>query len=103
MIASELDPDKPFIFEVPSLFTSEECDQWIKRIRSAGTELATINKRRGSQVDSQIRNNRRVIFDDYEWANTLFQRVKEQVPQEIHGMELAGINERLRCYDRSNV
>ena len=99
MIASELDLEKPFIFELPAVFTAAECADWITRIQSAGTELATINTKRGSQVDSQIRNNRRVIFDDPEWASVLFERVKDQVPQTIHDMSLAGINERLRCYE----
>jgi len=99
MIAAELDLERPLIFELPAVFTAAECADWIARIQSAGTELATINTKRGSQVDSQIRNNRRVIFDDHEWANTLFERVKDQVPQTIHDMSVAGVNERLRCYE----
>jgi hypothetical protein len=42
-----------------------------------GTEAATINSVRGAEVDSQIRNNRRLIIDDNEWAGILFDRVKE--------------------------
>lgn len=99
MIAAELDLEKPLIVELPAVFTAAECADWIARIQSAGTEVATINTKRGNQVDSQIRNNRRVIFDDSEWANTLFERVKDQVPQTIHDMSLAGVNERLRCYE----
>jgi prolyl 4-hydroxylase len=64
-----------------------------------GTEAATINSVRGAEVDSQIRNNRRLIIDDNEWAGILFDRVKESVPPEIHEMSLAGVNERLRCYE----
>jgi predicted 2-oxoglutarate/Fe(II)-dependent dioxygenase YbiX len=99
MIPFELDLEKPLIFELPAVFTAAECDRWIERIQSAGTELATINTKHGNEVDSQIRNNRRVIFDDPEWAHELFERVKDQVPQEIHEMSLAGVNERLRCYE----
>ena len=99
MIADELDLGKPLIFELPAVFTAAECADWIARIQSAGTELAPINTRQGSQVESQIRNNRRVIFDDPEWANALFERVKDQVPPEIHDMSLVGVNERLRCYE----
>jgi hypothetical protein len=99
MIAAQLDLGKPFIFEIPNILTETECDQWIDRIRSTGTEPAPINTARGVEIDAQIRNNRRVIFDDVEWANDLFDRVKDHVPQEIHGMILAGANERLRCYE----
>lgn len=99
MIADELDLQKPLILELPAVFTAAECADWIRRIQSAGTELATINTNRGSQVESQILNNRRVIFDDPDGANQLFEKVKDQVPQTIHDMSLAGVNERLRCYE----
>ena len=99
MIESELDLTKPFIFELDTVLTPEECRRWIARIQTIGTEAATINTARGTAVDSQIRNNRRVIIDDWEWAKILFERVEENVPHEIHGMKLAGVNERLRCYE----
>jgi len=99
MLAEQLDLGKPFIFEIPNILTETECNQWIGRIRSTGTEPAPINTVRGVEINAQIRNNRRVIFDDAEWANDLFNRVKGRVPQEIHGMILAGVNERLRCYE----
>jgi prolyl 4-hydroxylase len=85
MIATQLDLKKPLIFEIPNILTEAECHQWIDRIRSTGTEPATINATRGAEVDAQIRNNRRVIFDDAELANDLFDRVKDHIPQEIHG------------------
>jgi hypothetical protein len=75
MIAEQLDMGKPLIFEIPNILTEAECHQWIDRIRSTGTEPAPINTTRGAQIDAQIRNNRRVIFDDAEWANDLFDRV----------------------------
>jgi len=99
MIASQLDMGKPFICEIPNILTEAECHQWIDRIRSTGTEPAPINTTRGALIDAQIRNNRRVIFDDVECANDLFDRVKDRVPQEIRGMILAGVNERIRCYE----
>jgi prolyl 4-hydroxylase len=99
MIAEQLDMGKPLIFEIPDILNEMECAQWIDRIRSTGTEPAPINTTRGTKIEPQIRNNRRVIFDDHEWANDLFVRVKEHIPQEIHGMILVGINERLRCYE----
>jgi prolyl 4-hydroxylase len=99
MIAEQLDMRKPLIFEIPGILNETECAQWIDRIRSTGTEPATINTIRGAKIEPQIRNNRRVIFDDADRANDLFDRVKERVPQEIHGMILEGVNERIRCYE----
>lgn len=99
MIASQLDMQKPLIFEVPDILSAHECELWINRIQRAGPEPAPINMTRGNAIDTQIRNNRRVIFDNAEWAKDLFERIKTHVPQEIHEMELIGINERLRCYE----
>lgn len=70
MIAEQLDLKKPLIFEVPNILNETECDRWIGRIRSTGTEPAPINTTRGVEIDAQIRNNRRVIFDDTESDNS---------------------------------
>ena len=99
MIVSELDLTRPYIFEILDVLSAAECRNWIDRIQSIGTEAATINSARGVEVDSQIRNNRRLIIDDHEWARILFERVKDDVPPEIHGLALVGVNERLRCYE----
>jgi prolyl 4-hydroxylase len=52
---------------------------------------------------SDLRNNRRAILDDREWANLLFDRVKENVPHSINNssirMKLVGLNERFRGYE----
>ena len=99
MIATQPDFDKPLIILIPDILTAEGCEKWIARIKAAGPELAPINTARGVMIDSQIRNNRRVMFDDPEEANKLLEQVKGRVPEEIHGMKLSGVNERLRCYE----
>src|SRR5262245_25520494 len=99
MISNRLDMTKPLIFEIPDVLEAAECVEWIERIRAAGTEPAPINTTRGSVINAQMRNNRRVMFDDTEWATILFNRLRNAVPDEIHGMFLVGINERLRCYE----
>src|SRR5689334_1548619 len=99
MIADQLDFRRPLIMLIPDVLTAAECARWIAKIKAEGPELAPINTARGVIIDSQIRNNRRVMFDDPDEANFLFERVKEKVPQEIHGMQLSGVNERLRCYE----
>jgi len=99
MVASQLDLKQPLILLVPDILSPEECAKWIARIKAMGPEAAPINTSRGPRVVSQIRNNRRVMFDDHQAANTLFEQVKGHVPKTIHGMDLAGVNERLRCYE----
>jgi prolyl 4-hydroxylase len=99
MVVANLDLTKPLIKTVPDILSAEECAQWIERIKSAGPEAATINTARGPRIDSGARNNRRVMLDDLEAARELFVRVKAHAPQEIRGMVLSGVNERLRCYE----
>jgi len=94
-----LDREKPYIVLIPDVLTPEECATWIAKIKALGPEAAPINTSRGTRIETRIRNNRRVMFDDTEGAASLFERVKERVPQEIHDMVLTGVNERLRCYE----
>lgn len=93
-----LDHEKPYIITVPNVLTPEECRRLIDRIDAQGPTIATINTRRGVRVKPSVRNNERVIFDDPVLANLLLDRAQSYIPDEIHGMNLCGANERLRCY-----
>jgi hypothetical protein len=95
----DLDLQRPLILLIPDILTPQECEDWIGVIKSKGTEPAPINTPRGATIVSHVRNNRRAMFDDPERANQLFERVKDTVPRNIHGMDLVGVNERLRCYE----
>jgi|SRR5215471_21802963 len=99
MVASQLDLERPLILLIPNILRMEECEEWIDMIKAKGPEPAPINTARGVRVVSEFRNNRRVMFDDPGRANELFERVRSAVPQNIHRMELVGVNERLRCYE----
>jgi prolyl 4-hydroxylase len=99
MSSSLFDYSAPLILTIPRLLTSEECSSWINRIKDAGTEPAPINTIGGQVVKAQVRSNRRVMFDDRNWAEILFDRVRTEAPPRIHGMQLCGVNERLRCYE----
>jgi hypothetical protein len=94
----DVDHKQPYIIKVQGLLTPDECKALIDKIESLGPEVATIDTQSGAAVRTDVRNNDRVIFDDEELARTLLDRVRGRVPKEIHGMSLAGINERFRCY-----
>ncbi|HEY6328637.1 MAG TPA: 2OG-Fe(II) oxygenase [Blastocatellia bacterium] len=99
MVAAQIDSSKPLIKTLPGILNADECLGWIDRIKAMGPEAAPINTFGGPKIDSRIRNNRRVMFDDPEAARGLFDRVKDQAPAEIRNMRLSGINERLGCYE----
>jgi prolyl 4-hydroxylase len=99
MSSSPFDFTTPLILTVLDVLTAEECKYWINRIKVGRTEPAPINTSRGQAVNTQVRSNRRVMFDDQDWAQILFDRIKQEAPLRIHGMQLSGVNERLRCYE----
>jgi predicted 2-oxoglutarate/Fe(II)-dependent dioxygenase YbiX len=94
----EIDHKQPYILKVQGVLTPEECAAFIAKIESLGPEVATINTQHGAAVRTDVRNNDRVMFDDDKLAQTLLNRVRGKVPEEIHGMTLVGLNERFRCY-----
>ena len=69
--------------------------------RITGYSAATINTNKGFERRPYVRNNERVIVDDFEIAKNLWQRVAENIPQVLQGRQALGLNERFRfyCYD----
>lgn len=94
----DVDSDKPYIIQVHSAFNSDECDELIKRIESLEPKVATINTYSGAEVNRDVRNNDRVIFEDRALADRVLERIGDRAPREIHGASLVGANERFRCY-----
>ncbi len=99
MIVTQLDLTKPLIQTVTKLLTTKECSEWIDKIKASGTDFAPINTKDGVKIDNDVRNNKRVIFDDFELANKLYNKIKDFAPKQIHDMRFVGVNERLRCYE----
>lgn len=93
-----LDDNQPYIIKVRDVMSPDECQQLIAKIESLNPKVATVNTRYGTAVDQRIRNNDRVIFDDQTLADTILARIRDRVPETIHGMVLVGANERFRCY-----
>ena len=98
MMASLLDLTKPLHLVADDILSPAECAALIQRIEAAGPALAPITTGRGPVVDTETRNNSRVMFDDPELGALLFERVRAHAPEEAMGMRLTGANERLRCY-----
>lgn len=98
MYHRSLDLSHPLVWTVDDVLTRGECDALIERIEAAGPEPATVSMLRGPVLRPEIRNNHRVILDDPELAALLFDRVRDHLPARLSAMDLAGANERLRCY-----
>ena len=89
-------PDR--LLTVDGFFSPEECAQQIARSEGEGYEAATISTRGGAVMNTEIRNNDRLIADDPELAAMLWQRIQPFVPSPLFDREAIGLNERLRYY-----
>ncbi len=93
-----LDLSAPLVWTIPDVLTAAECATYIARIEDLGPTEAPISTSRGFVMAPDIRNNKRVMFDDHALAADLFSRVKSAIPQTLCNMRPVGANERFRCY-----
>lgn len=93
-----LDHSKPLAFTLDSVLTPAECASLVDRIETLGPTAAPITTSRGFVMRPDIRNNERVMFDDFALAKDLFDRIVPHVPAPLCNIQPVGANERFRCY-----
>jgi prolyl 4-hydroxylase len=93
-----LDLSAPIAWTVPDVLDAAACAAVVARIDALGPEAAPITTPGGFEMRPDIRNNRRVIFDDVELAALLYARVAAALPDPLCAMRPVGANERFRCY-----
>ncbi|MDB5341566.1 MAG: hypothetical protein JWN70_7185 [Planctomycetaceae bacterium] len=89
---------KDMIFVIDEFISPEECQQFIARSEEIGYDEATITTRSGPMMRKDIRNNTRVMFDDLELADRLFDRAKPYLVPTRSSRQPIGFNERFRFY-----
>ena len=99
MYAGHLDLTHPLVWTVDDALEPSGCDAYIAKMRAGDAEIAPIvGPHGGAEIDLEVRNNTRVMWDDAEEANALLARVASRVPRSLSGMTLCGANPRLRLY-----
>ena len=73
------------VFTVDNVLTSKECQDYIHLSESEGYDLATIQAINGPEINTEIRNNDRLIYDSNEVAEFLCRRSKKFLPESIDG------------------
>ena len=86
------------VYVVPDLLTPEECREFIVLTEAQGYAAAPITTVSGFAMRPDIRNNTRVIVDDVERAEILWQRSRDEIPSFFRGRQAIGLNERFRFY-----
>ena len=89
----------PFAGTVDDVLAARECAALVARIEALGPETALINRGARQELDTRIRDNDRVIFDDHALAEQLFWPLASVVPATWKtGARVVGLNERFRGY-----
>jgi predicted 2-oxoglutarate/Fe(II)-dependent dioxygenase YbiX len=86
------------IYTLPNVLSPEECAQYIALTEAKVYEPAPISTYGGFEMAPEIRNNTRVIVDDFEIATNLWNRVRDEIPPLLTGRQAIGLNERFRFY-----
>ncbi len=85
-------------FALTDFLSRDECHSLIQRAENQGFDDAPINTSSGEIVTSDVRNNARVLADDPELAEALWERCKGYVAATLGGWTAIGLNERFRFY-----
>lgn len=86
------------IFTIPSVLTPDECREYIAFTEAKGYKAAPITTADGFVMRPDVRNNTRVMIDDPQRADNLWQRVRAEIPEFLQGRQAIGLNERFRFY-----
>ena len=86
------------VYGIRELLTPAECQALIEFTKAHGYGAAPITTARGFEMRPDIRNNARVIVDDVERAEALWQRSRDEIPGFCKGRQVVGLNERFRFY-----
>jgi hypothetical protein len=95
--AGHLDLTQPLVWTVDGALLAEDCAAYVARIGHRG-DVAPVITVKGVEVDLEVRSNTRVMWDDADEANSLFERVDAAIPRRLSGAQLVGVNPRLRLY-----
>lgn len=92
----ELLTQRDDIFVIRNFLTFAECELEIARCENIGFSDAPILTPSGPVVNKGMRNNTRVIIDDFNIAAKMYEKVKEYLPESY--LNPTGVNERFRYY-----
>lgn len=90
------------VFVINDFLTKQECEDYILLSEQRGYEEATVTTSNGPRMLKGVRDNDRVLYNDVEMAEKLWEKIKSFVPKVIEGKEAYGLNELFRFYRYEN-
>lgn len=89
--------DGKLVFLLHNVFSPTECENLIRISEATGYTQALLHVGSGKQIlVKEHRDSLRVLIDDFQFAESLLQRVLPHLPGEFNGEKLVEVNERLR-------
>jgi hypothetical protein len=86
------------IITIEDFWSKSKCKDYIQESEKIGYSPALINTQFGQRRVNHVRNNDRVIHDNLELANSIWQDLKPIAPKQFGNHESIGLNERFRFY-----
>lgn len=87
-----------FVYVVHDFLSQDECTEFIRIAEAIGFGDAPITTSQGPVMRKDVRNNSRVMKDDVELADRLWQRAMPWVVTPLRNSIAVGLNERFRFY-----
>lgn len=87
-----------YVYVVHDFLTPAECARYIEMAEGIGFAEAPISTSEGAVMRKDVRNNLRLLTDDPETAEMLWQRIKPWAIDPWRHRQAVGLNERLRFY-----
>lgn len=90
---------KKFVAIHDHVLSPAECLSWVLETEAIGYEAAPVSTPLGAIHIPSLRNNDRVMFDDVDAADALWDRIHPLLPRDLDDVwKPVGLNERLRFY-----
>jgi prolyl 4-hydroxylase len=86
------------IFIIMNFWDKQKCADFITKSESEGYQNAKIHTSIGQKVVKSVRNNKRVMYENNELANEIWETLKEFAPKQIENKKAIGLNELFRFY-----
>ena len=83
---------------IDDILNAAECAVHIDRAERAGFAAAPIITGFGEVIAEDVRNNTRVMLDDFALAATIWERARGALPVFLEGRQAIAMNERFRYY-----
>ncbi len=86
------------IWTIDNFLSKSECDELIILSENLGYVEAEVSLDSGSKMLKGVRNNYRLLYQDFNLAKLYWEKLKHYCPNEIENQMVVGLNEQFRFY-----